>query len=424
MRPQLPDLRRVARLLRPLADDGAAELAARWREHALTLLGIVWGAAAVVILLSVGAGFYKNLDLGFKKTGDRYLLAFGQYSTTELGGARPGRAIVFDHEDLARVRAGTPSARWVAAEAQRGGIAARTPLRTRTAVVSAATPELRFIKNHQMARGRFYDGQDQREARPVAVLGGNLPEVFFADRDPLGREIQLDGRPYRVIGVLAKKGTQYVTNNALNDEMIFIPLSQGQRLFGMGDRIETLLVVPRRLDDLRALRAELRAALLPYHRIDPEDKEAVFMMSIPEISRPFLLLALGLELLLGFIGTAVLSMGGVGVANRMVALVNQRKVELAMRRACGARRGDVLLQLLVETLLVVLAGGVLGVALGAGVAAVISALPLPEFIPGPRLEWSVVVTSFSVLTAVGVLAGWVPARAASRVDPGAALRVT
>lgn len=411
-------------LLPALAEDGLVELRAGWRQHALTLLGIVWGSAAVVLLLSLGSGFHANLDLGFKKTGDRYTLAFGQYTTSELGGARPGRQIVFTNDDYARVRASVPSARYVAAEFQRDGVAARTHYRTRTAVVSAATAELRWIKNHHVAAGRYFDAEDDRSGLPVAVLGANLPEVFFGEDDPIGATIALDGRPFRVVGVLAAKGAQYITNQAPHDEMIWIPLSQGQRLFDAGNAIGSILVDPWRLDELEAIDRELRAALFPRHRVLPDDKEAIAMFSVPETAAPFVNLALGMKLLLGFIGTVVLAMAGVGVANLMIAIVNRRRLELAMRRACGARRSDLVAQLLVETVIVVLAGGVLGVVLGTGIILALMQVPFPPIIPGPRLEGNVVLTAFVVLVGVGLVSGVTPARAAARIDPAAALRVS
>jgi putative ABC transport system permease protein len=136
---------------------------------------------------------------------------------------------------------------------------------------------------------------------------------------------------------------------------------------------------------------------------------------------PTLLLGVGLQLLLGFIGTVTLVMAAVGVGNLMIALVNERRRELAMRRACGARRGDLMLQLLVETLVVVGAGGSLGIAAGVAIVAAVGALPLGGF-PQPVLQGSVLVTTFCVLVGVGLAAGVVPARLAARVDPSAALR--
>ena len=420
----MPEASRALHLLWPLCEDGLAQLRAQWRQHALTLVGIVWGAAAVVLLLSYGAGFYSLLDVGFKKTGDRYVAAWGRYTTTELGGARPGRPIVLERDDLDRVRAGTPSARYVAAEFQRGAVAARTPHRTRTAVLSAATPALQWIKVHRVERGRFYDERDDLQRRSVAVLGADLPEIFFADGRALGRTIHVEGWPFEVIGVLRKKGNQFVTNNGLHDEMIFIPMGRAQRLFDMGDGVGSLLVDAWRRDEAPQVETELRAAIAPFHRIDPDDEEALGVMSLPRLTSTFMQIGIGLELLLGGIGTLMLAMAGVGVANLMIASVHQRRTELAVRRACGARSGDVTLQLGVETLVVVLAGGALGVTTGAGLAWAISLLPLPDMLPSPRVSPHVLLTSFGVLVAVGLIAGIAPGRAASSVDPAAALRVT
>ena len=416
-------LPRLSGLLPRLAGDALLQLQAHWRQHALTLVGIVWGSSAVVLLLSLGAGFYSLLDVGFKKTGDRYMITAGGYTTTELGGARPGRAIRLTRDDLARIRAGVPSARCIAAEYQQSA-AARTPYRTRVAVVSGATPELQWIKIHRVERGRFFDEDDQANQRAVAVLGAELPEVFFGTADPLARTIQLDGVPFQVIGVLRAKGMQFVTNMARHDQMIFIPHSRAQRLFDLRDGIGTIVLDPYRLDEMELVSAELDAALRPFHRLSPDDEEAIRTFSVPEITAPFRLIAIGLEMLLGFIGTVMLAMAGVGVANLMVATVNRRRTEFATRRACGARRGDIVLQLLVETLIVVLAGGTLGVLLGAGIALRIASLPLPDMVPAPRVTSSVVITTFVVLVTVGLLSGVVPARLASRVDPSVALRVT
>jgi putative ABC transport system permease protein len=419
----LPELRRLRLLLLPLAGDALAEIRAQWRQHSLTLLGIVWGGAAVVLLLSLGTGFYEYLDLNFKKTGDRYTVAYGQYTTTEMGGARPGRAIQLDRDDLERVRAGVPSARWIAGEFQRGSVAARTPFRTRTAVVSATTSDLQWIKVLRVARGRFIDAGDDADGRRVVVLGANLPEIFFADGRALGGRIHIEGRPFEVIGVLQKKGRQFVTNNGLHDDMMWIPLSQGQRLFDLGDRVGSIVVNPYRLDDVPLLHAELGTALRPYHHVAAEDEEAIRLMSVTQFIKPMKLIGVGLELLFGFIGTVILAMAGVGVANLMVAVANQRRPELAVRRAMGARKSDLRFQFLVETTLVVMLGGVLGVSIGASLVALVGMIPA-ESVPTLRIEPSVVITAFAVLVGVGLVAGLTPARVAARADPATALRVT
>jgi putative ABC transport system permease protein len=414
----------VRALAGPLTADALAELRAHARDHALTLVGLVWGAASVVLLLSLGEGFFTFLDLGFKKTGDRYSFVDAGYTSSESGGARPGRRIWLEREDYERIRAAVPAAAAVAAEFSHGAASVRTPRRTRTTAVSGGTPELARIQVLRVARGRFYDEADDREARRVAVLGANLVPIFFGGADPLGRSLEIEGRPFRVIGVLEKKGAQLVMNNALHDDMVFVPLSAAQRAFGAGDRTHGLAADPRRRDLIDAMHGQIRAALFPRHHIRPDDTEAVRLQSITEFTAGSMAIAAGLRVILGLVGAGTLALAGVGVANLMIALVSRRRVELAVRRACGARTSDVVLQILLETVVVVLAGGALGALAGAGIAMAIELLPRPEMVPAPRVSPSVLVTTFGVLFATGVLAGVAPARLASRVDPGVALRVT
>lgn len=414
---------RTARLAGELARDGLAELRGRWRQHLLTLVGIVWGSAAVILLLSVGAGLYAFLDVGFKKTGDRYTAVLGGYTTLETGGARPGHRVRLVRDDLARLRASAPSASRVAAESVGGSVAIRTSRRTRTGVVSASTPELRHINVLRIASGRFYDEEDVRAGRAVAVMGAGLPQVFFGDVDPLGRTLRIEGMPFEVIGVLERKGPQIVVNYALHDDMIFVPLTSGQRALGRGKEVDALLLDPRRLDDLETLHAEVRTALGPAHHFSPDDEGALWIDNVSQFTGPLRRIAVGLTGLLGMVGTVTLAMAGVGVANLMIAIVNGRRMELAVRRACGARRSDLMLQLLAETTVVVAIGGALGLAVALGIVWLLGEIPLPEPLPRPEVSAGVVATTVGVLVATGLLAGIAPGRIASRVDPAEALRV-
>jgi putative ABC transport system permease protein len=410
-------------MLVPLAEDGLAELRAAWRSHALTLIGLVWGSAAVVLLLSLGAGFTQFLDLGVRKTGDRWTVVDGKYSTAEWGGRRPGRRVELTLDDLDRIRAGVPSALRAAGEIL-DDASVETPHRTRATIVSAGSPETRGIRNHPVRRGRYYDDSDERSGRRVAVIGAELEEILFADGDALGRSLQIDGVPFEVIGVLAPKGFQLMTNMDLDDRMVFIPLGAGVRLFRSRRSIDHIFVEPHRIDEGERMEGEIRAALWPLHHLHPEEREALFFESVPEIMRPVRNVFLALQALLGFVGTVTLAIAGVSVANLMIAIVGARRRELAMRRACGARRGDLLLQLMVETLVIVGLGGAAGVALALIVAALLAVAPLPPALPAPRVSAGVLVTTVIVLTAVGLVAGVAPARIAARVDPAAALRVS
>jgi len=414
---------RRMRMLFPVVGDGLAELRVAWRSHALTLIGLVWGSAAVVLLLSFGVGFTQFLDLGIEKTGDRWTVVQGEYTTAESGGRRPGRRIQLTVNDLDRIRAGVPSALRAAGEILEAA-SVETPHRTRATVVSAGSPETRGIRNHVVRRGRYYDASDERSGRRVAVIGAELEGVLFADGDGLGRSLQIDGVPFEVVGVLAPKGSQLMSNMDLHDRMVFVPLRAGRKLFRERNEVDHIYVEPRRIDQGDRMEEEIRAALWPLHHLHPEESAAIFFESVPEILRPVRNVFDALQLLLGVVGTVTLAMSGVSVANLMIAIVGGRRRELAMRRACGARRGDLLLQLMVETLVIVGLGGAIGVASALVITTLLGYAPLPPAFPAPRVSASVLLTTFVVLTAVGLIAGIAPARIAARVDPSTALRVT
>lgn len=414
-------LARVRRLLPSLAEEAVLQLRERWRSHALTLVGIVWGAAAVVLLVGLGSGFSDFLELGIEQTGERWVNVNGGYTTAASGGRRPGRPVELELDDLARVRAGAPSAAAVAAEIS-AFASLETPHRTRSSAVSAGGPELARIMNHRVARGRYLDETDERAGRHVAVLGAELALVLFPGHDPIGRSVQVRGVPFQVVGVLERKGMQLMTNYDLHDNMLWLPLETGRRALGAGERIDSIYADLRRIDDQDALEAEIRAALWPAHHLADADDEAVHFDSVPELMEPTRRIFFALQVLLGVIGTVTLAMAGVGVANLMIASVNERRTELAMRRACGARRRDLVLQLLTETAAVVLTGGTAGVVLGGTLLAVVAALPLPDMVPTPQTSPSAILTTFLFLAGVGLAAGLAPARLASQVEPSAALR--
>jgi putative ABC transport system permease protein len=410
------------RLLGPLAGEATAQLRDRWREHALTLLGIVWGAASVVLLLALGSGFGDFLDLRLDQTGERWLDVTGGYTTSESDGRQPGRRIRLDLDDLERVRAGAGSASAVTAEIQEFATL-ESAFRTRASVVSAGGPELASIQNHRVAHGRYFDAQDEAAGRRVAVLGAELAGILFPGRDPLGERVQVRGVPFEVIGVLHRKGMQLMTQNDLHDRMLWLPLESGRRVLRAGRGVGRVFADLRRIDEEQTLRAEIRAALAPRHHLSDADDEALRFESVPSLMEPTRRIFFALRVLLGAIGSMTLVMSGVGVGNLMIAIVNERRPELALRRACGARRADLAAQLLAETLAVVLSGGLAGVAVGAAGIAVLGSLPLPAMIPSPHTSLSVLATTFLVLVGVGLGAGLAPARLASRIEPSAALRL-
>ena len=416
------ELTRKLGQLMPIVTEAMMQLREDWRSHSLTLVGIVWGTAAVVLLLSLGTGVTSFLDLGVDKTGDRWVLIIGGYTTAESGGQRPGRQIYFHDEDVSLLRAGAPSASAIS-PVNIYFMSAETPRQTRSTVVSAGEPDLQRIQNHTVSTGRYLDETDIAEGRQVAVLGAELVEIFFGAEDPIGQHLQLNGVPFRVVGTLAEKGFQFMTNNDLHDRMIFVPLEAGRRVEDQRDVVQVIYMNPWRMDEVHDLQAEIKSILWPLHEIQDGDDEAIQLMNVPDVMSPIRNIFVALKIVLGSVGAVTLAMSGVGVANLMLAIVNERRREFAMRRACGARRSDVTFQLLAETAVIVIAGGLLGVIVALLLMGLLLVLPLPEQIPRPVPSASVLLTAFSVLVGTGIASGILPARVASQVDPATALRV-
>lgn len=411
-------------LVRALIEEALLRVRSEWRQDLVAVAGLVWGAAGIVFLLSVGTGLFQFLDAGFAKTGDRWSVVAGRYAQGAAGSARPGRQIELDRDDLERVAVATPSAQWVAGEVLDSWAIVRSEAHTRSNVVVGASPSIPRIKEMRAERGRLFDESDERQGRRVAVLGAALVPVFFPDADPVGSALRIEGDSYTIVGVLERVGQQLVVTYGLHDEVVWIPLSAGQKTLGRGDRLDLLYASARSAEDPDTLEDELRAAVGRSHRLQPDDHAALFVLSIAEIAAPLRLFGRLLQGLLGLIGAVTLSIAAVGVANVMVARVKERRLELAVRRACGARRSDVLLQLFIETALLVSFGAGFGGAFGVALVEGVARLPLPELVPRPVLSWSVVAASVVLLGGTAFLTGLVPARIASRVDPAAALRTT
>lgn len=413
--------RRTPGLLSELLADAVDELRASWHAHALTLAGIVWGSTAVLLLMTGGAALSSFLDLGLAKTGNRWTIIDDGYTSMDSDGARPGRDIALTVQDLDHLRAGVTSARYLAAGNQEH-LAVSTPRLTRVTAVHGASPDVEHIENHQLAAGRWYDQADEAATRQVAVIGAELAEMYFGDASPIGQTLQIDGMPFRVIGVTRPKGFQLVVIMDRHDLMVFIPLSAGRKVMRFDDEVSHIFMEPHRVDQTDQMIEEARSVLWPRHHLHHAEEEAITFTSIPRISATLNRAAVLLQVLLGVVGTLTLSMAGVGVANLMVAMVSGRRREIALRRACGARRGDVVLQFMVETVTVVVVGGLLGVAIGLLLLLGLGAAPLPEMIPAPRPLPHVLLTTFAVLVLTGIGAGLAPARRAARIDPAAALR--
>ena len=381
----------------------AALLANRLRS-ALTMLGVVIGVGAVVILVAIGSGAKQEVETQVEGLGSNIIIVVpGKF---EFGAAPSVSRLTLDDVDLLGRVVGD---RDRVAVSIASGETVRVGARETFGTVNGVNESVPNVFDRVVARGDYITASDVDTRRRVAVLGYSVAQDLFPDVDPLGRQVTIAGVRFRVIGVFGKVGSTFGVDR---DAEVHIPVTAAQRLFGV-DHIDGLAVKAPTSDDVEPLQKKLVAAL--QHKYTGEEFSAVTQSQIlGTIGR---ILGL-LTLVLSAIAAISLVVGGVGVSNIMLVSVRERTREIGLRKALGARQRDILAQFLIEAVLLCVVGGVIGIGLGIGGSLLISAVsPLPA-----AIAWWSPALAFGVSAAVGIFFGVAPARRAGRLDPVVALR--
>jgi len=378
----------------------------------LTMLGVIIGVLAVILLVSIGEGARVYITKELTGLGTN-LLIITPGKTTTSGGFHPPsagtvRKLTYDDAQALRRRA------WLLTDAVPIVLGTgRIKFRNlgRDTMVIGTTPEFQRVRNLFIGIGSYVSQNDVDTKAKVAVLGTKVKEELFGDQNALGQVVMLSDARYRVIGVMQKKGTSLGWDV---DDVIFIPVTSGQDLFGTDSLFEILASTPRAEDVDRAI-AQIKDILIKRHahKEDFSIQTQGAMLSTMDTILGVLTAVLG-----GIAGISLL-VGGIGIMNIMLVSVRERTREIGIRKAIGARNSDIMAQFLIEAITLSGVGGVIGIILGVGIALVI-----PLFVtvlPTSVSLWSIAM-AFSFSMAVGVFFGVYPARKASLQDPITALR--
>ena len=401
-------------------------LTANKLRAALTMLGIVIGVGAVITLMSAGEGVSVYIEEQFQGIGTNLLFVFPG-SEEETSGGPPGSSAVAaeltigDAEALSDpIRA--PDVAAVAPQVFNTAVVA-TGRRDTVSQVQGVTPEFAEVRNWFPEVGSFIDQEDMNSRARVAVLGQTVVEDLFPDNPyPLDQTVKISGIPFRVIGVLEAKGGSEFGDV---DNSVMVPLTTAQtRLFPSrsrsGERLVSLVLVEAVSEDrMDAAVEQISAILRERHGIDFRDDDDFSVISQADIVAVFGQITGVLTIFLGAIAGISLLVGGIGIMNIMLVSVTERTREIGLRKAVGARRQDILWQFLLEAMTLSLVGGVIGVALGALGAELISLL-VDDFRAILLPQAVLLATTFSA--AVGLFFGIYPARRASLLNPIDALR--
>ena len=399
-------------------------LVAHKLRSTLTLFGLVWGTASVIFLVGWGRGVRGKLELGFFKAGRNMGEVWAGRVSEEFTPAVDRRFLWFTPDDVAALRRRARLPELVAAETWEM-LPAAYRQRGLNVDLRGIEPEMMEIRGVPVASGRGITRADVEHRHRVAVLGDLVRRRLLGHEGHVGSRIRLGGVPFEVVGLLAPVGTQLSSDRLSIDEHVWVPISTVQTLWPAPWTTDPVVTkIAYRLRDRRLLvetEREVRAILAERLGVAPDDEEAVRIWgSLEMLNRLPIDQMRGLLFILA---AATLGIGGIGVMSMMLDSVHERRREIGLRLAVGARRRDVVAHFLPETLFVSALGGLTGAALGIGSCLVLGSLELPELAPVPVLSLAAVLAALSLMTAVGVAAGVVPAWRAARIDPASMLRM-
>jgi putative ABC transport system permease protein len=381
----------------------------------LTMLGIIIGVGAVIVMVAVGAGARAQIQARIENLGTNMIVITPGASTQ--GGVSQGaqtfnRLTLDDAEKIKResvlVSAVSPVI-FTHTQAIGGGG------NWRTTIYGVAT-DYEIIRNWPIASGRFFDQNDVRALRKVAVVGKTVADNLFPGGDPVGQQLQLRNVPFEVIGVLAGKGQ--TAEGADQDDVILAPYTTVQNRLAGHSFIAQILASTSSPQDIPAAEEDLTAIMRESHKLADYDPDDFTIRNQSDISQAAQGTTEVMTLLLAAIASISLLVGGIGIMNIMLVSVTERTREIGIRMAIGAHGSDVLTQFLVESVVMSLVGGLIGVGVGFGGAAIL------ERISG----WATVVSPETVAlalgfsAAVGIFFGFYPARRAAALNPIEALR--
>jgi putative ABC transport system permease protein len=410
-------------MLKDIFDQALEAMRYNGRRTAITVLGMAWGIATVVLLLAYGAGFGRAFETIFAQWGTNMIGVFPGRTSEQAGGSKAGVQVRFQLDDVERIQETVPGVIHVSPFVWKQ-VPVQNDLHTYTWEVDGITPELQSIQKMEVVEGRFLSQDDMLRRAHVAVIGSEAKSKLYSGAFPLGQTIRLNGVSFEVIGVLKAKMQEGDDNI---NRIVDVPLTT------MSDLKDIKYV-----DGIwfsyngnhTAVQQALRKTMGAAHGFRPSDRNAIHVADIMQQLSQFRIISLGLQVLLLFIGALTLGIAGIGLMNIMLVSVQQRTREIGVEKALGARKHHILLQFLAEAMVITSVGGITGIALAYAVSKTVGSITFYSALATNADAADIhllispisVVVATAILVIVGTVSGMIPAIQASNLDPIEALR--
>jgi putative ABC transport system permease protein len=392
----------------------------------LTMAGISWGIASIVLIVAMGDGFKAGQQNSMKELGQNIVILFGGRTELQAGGQRAGRRIRLTYADVENIRREDWLVNKVAAELE-GNVHATSPYNSGLFDVSgveAFFPELRTIP---IGDGRFFSEQDEKNGERVCVIGVDVKKQLFGNRtDIVGRRIAINAYPYLIVGLMSDK-QQNSSYSGLDEKKIWLPYTSMARdeppvkEYDPGN-LSDILYQPRSLEQFEQARKQVMRTVARVHGFDPADKSAVPVWDTVENQKMTNGIFDSMTVFLAFIGLVTLSLGGIGVMNIMLVTVSERTREIGLRKALGATRLRIMIDFLAEGCVLAFVSGTVGWSVAFGLSSMLKLVKMPDMFPGLPVSMTTSAMAFAALSIIAVASALFPAWRAASLTPVEALR--
>jgi len=388
----------------------------------MTMFGIIWGTVTIVVLLAFGVGLEAFMSREMHGIGESIVIMWPGRTSVAYEGYGRDRNLRFTLEDVDLLKREVGEIALASPEYSRWGIPVRVADKKQQPNIAGVIPEYGEMRNiWPQHGGRWLNERDLKERRRVVFLGDELKDFLFGeDVEAVGQYVHISETPFLVVGVLKHK-TQNSSYNARDKDRAYIPATTHQAVFGQRyiNNIVYKVRDPRRSE---AVQKQVYATFAKKYRFDPEDTETLWIWDTTEMDKMLFYFSLGFNLFMGLIGMITLVVGGIGLANIMYVVVQERTREIGIRRAIGAKRRHIMMQFILEAFIIIGLSAGIGFSFAYGLIKLIGALPIDRYVGTPAVSWPVAGAAVTILGFIGFFAGFFPSRKAAKLDVVECLR--